>query len=72
MQTCECGLTKKILYTLILVGALNWGLVGAFRFDLVAHFLGDMTIASRLVYILIGIAAVIKTIYLIKYCNSKK
>ena len=60
MQNCECGLTKKILYTLILVGALNWGLVGAFRFDLVAYLLGDMTIASRIVYILVGLAAFIK------------
>jgi len=72
MQTCECGLTKKILYTLILVGALNWGLVGAFRFDLVAYLLGDMTIPTRIVYILVGIAAIIKTIYLFQYCTSKK
>jgi len=72
MQHCECGLTKKIIYTLVLVGALNWGLVGAFRFDLVAYFLGDMSLASRLVYIIIGLAAVIKTIYLIKSCTSKK
>lgn len=72
MQTCECGLTKKILYTLILVGALNWGLVGAFRFDLVAYLLGDMTIAARIVYILVGLAAAIKTVYLIHSCVSKK
>ena len=70
MQTCECGLTKKIIYTLILVGALNWGLVGAFRFDLVAYLLGDMTIASRIVYILVGLAAVIKIIYLMKHCKK--
>ncbi len=70
MQNCECGLTKKILYTLILVGALNWGLVGAFRFDLVAYLLGDMTIASRIVYILVGLAAFIKIIYLMKHCKK--
>ena len=70
MQTCECGITKKILYALILVGALNWGLVGAFRFDLVAYLLGDMTIAARIVYILVGLAAVIKTGYLIISCKK--
>lgn len=70
MQTCECGLTKKILYALILIGALNWGLVGAFRFDLVAYLLGDMTIASRLVYILVGFAALIKTVYLVINCKK--
>ena len=72
MQNCECGLTKKILYTLILIGALNWGLVGAFRFDLVAYLLGDMTIAARIVYILVGLAAIIKSFYLIQYCTSRK
>ena len=70
MQTCECGLIKKILYTLILVGALNWGLVGAFRFDLVAYFLGDMSIATRIVYILVGFAAFVKIIYLMKTCKK--
>ncbi len=70
MQTCECGLTKKILYALILIGALNWGLVGAFRFDLVAYLLGDMTIPARIVYILVGLAAVIKSIYLIISCKK--
>lgn len=70
MQTCECGITKKILYVLILVGALNWGLVGAFRFDLVAHLLGDMTIPARIVYILIGLAAVIKSFYLVISCRK--
>jgi len=70
MQTCECGLTKIILYILILVGALNWGLVGAFRFDLVAYLLGDMTIASRIIYIIIGFAAIIKSLYLIQCCKK--
>ncbi len=70
MQNCEFSLSKKILYTLILVGALNWGLVGAFRFDLVAYLLGDMTIASRIVYILVGLAAVMKIIYLMNHCKK--
>lgn len=70
MQTCEFSLTKKILYALILIGALNWGLVGAFRFDLVAYLLGDMTIASRIVYMLVGLAAFIKIIYLLKTCKK--
>jgi uncharacterized membrane protein YuzA (DUF378 family) len=41
---------------LVVVGALNWGLVGVFRFDLVATLLGDATVASRLVYLLVGLA----------------
>ena len=43
---------------LILVGAINWGLVGFFRFDLVAAIFGDMTAISRIVYSLVGLAAV--------------
>lgn len=45
-------------YALILVGALNWGLVGLFGFDLVAALFGEMTIFSRIVYSLVGLAAV--------------
>ncbi len=42
--------------TLSIIGAINWGLIGFFRFDLVAFLLGDMTLLSRIVYALVGIA----------------
>jgi uncharacterized membrane protein YuzA (DUF378 family) len=48
---------KLIMYTLILIGALNWGLVGLFGFDLVASALGKMSVLGRLVYTIIGFAA---------------
>jgi uncharacterized protein len=41
---------------LVVVGALNWGLVGLFKFDLVATLLGDSTAGARLVYTLVGLA----------------
>ena len=41
---------------LVIVGALNWGLVGLIDLDIVAAILGQMTVATRLVYILVGIA----------------
>ncbi|HWH54955.1 MAG TPA: DUF378 domain-containing protein [Gaiellaceae bacterium] len=49
--------------TLVLVGGLNWGLVGVAEFDLVAWILGGMDFgetnaASRVVYSLVGVAAV--------------
>ncbi len=44
-------------YALLMIGALNWGLVGLFGFDLVAGLFGDMTILSRIVYGLVGLAA---------------
>lgn len=43
---------------LVIVGGLNWGLVGIFNFDLVKTIFGDMTFLSRIVYILVGISAV--------------
>lgn len=42
---------------LMIVGGINWGLVGLFGFDLVAALLGPMSLASRAVYVLVGLAA---------------
>ncbi|MHC4206517.1 MAG: DUF378 domain-containing protein [Planctomycetota bacterium] len=44
-------------YALLLIGALNWGLVGFLGFDLVAALFGQMSVLSRMVYALVGIAA---------------
>lgn len=41
---------------LIVVGALNWGLIGLFQFDLVAAIFGGATIVSRIIYGLVGLA----------------
>jgi uncharacterized membrane protein YuzA (DUF378 family) len=43
---------------LLAIGGLNWGLVGAANFDLVAAIFGEMTPLSRVVYTLVGVAAV--------------
>lgn len=43
---------------LVIVGGLNWGLVGLFNFDLVAYIFGEMSGLSRIVYVLVGISAV--------------
>jgi uncharacterized membrane protein YuzA (DUF378 family) len=47
-----------IALVLVLVGALNWGLVGFFKFDLVASIFGKLSILSRIVYALVGLSAV--------------
>lgn len=47
-----------LAYVLLIVGGLNWGLVGLFKFDLVATIFGDMTVLSRVVYTLVGLSAV--------------
>ncbi len=43
---------------LVMVGGLNWGLVGMFNFDLVATIFGNMSSLSRIVYSLVGISAI--------------
>lgn len=47
---------NTIVLVLIIVGALNWGLIALFDFDLVAWAFGTMTMLTRLVYGLVGIA----------------
>lgn len=49
---------KALDYTalaLTIIGAINWGLIGFFRFNLVTFLFGDMTILSRIVYALVGL-----------------
>lgn len=46
----------KIALVLIIIGAINWGLIAIFNFDLVAAIFGDMTIISRIVYGLVGVS----------------
>ena len=43
---------------LLVIGGLNWGLVGLFNFDLVARIFGEMSILARLVYIVVALSAV--------------
>lgn len=48
-----------IALTLVIVGALNWLLIGIFEFDLVATLFGTMSLVSRIVYILVGLSGII-------------
>jgi len=46
-----------IALVLVVIGGLNWGLVGLFKFDLVDAILGDIAVLARVVYVLVGVAA---------------
>jgi uncharacterized membrane protein YuzA (DUF378 family) len=54
----KMGPLQWLVLILVVVGGLNWGLVGLFGFDLVAALFGEMTMISRIVYSLVGISAV--------------
>ena len=44
------------LLTLVIIGAVNWGLIGFFQFDLVAFIFGNMSWLSRIIYALVGLS----------------
>ena len=48
-----------IALTLVIIGAINWLLIGLFNFDLVATIFGAMSVMSRIIYVLVGIAGLI-------------
>lgn len=48
-----------IALILLVVGGLNWGLVGLLKFDLVATIFGEMSALARIVYVVVGLSAVI-------------
>ncbi len=53
------NILRTIAYVLVLIGAINWGLVGVMDFDLVALIFGEMTLMSRIVYSIVGISGII-------------
>ena len=52
-------LLYNIVLTLVIVGALNWLLIGLFKFDLVASLFGAMSAFSRIIYTLVGISGIV-------------
>ena len=45
-------------WVLLLIGGLNWGLIGAFKLDLLEALLGSMPVLQKVVYVLVGLSAV--------------
>ena len=56
-----------IAYVLVIIGGLNWGLVGLFGLDLVELIFGAIPVLQNIVYILVGLSA----LYLIYYLTKK-
>lgn len=52
-----------LLLTLVIIGAINWGLIGFLNFDLVRVVFGDMSLLSRIIYAAVGIGG----LYAISY-----
>ncbi len=65
------NIMQGICYILIIIGALNWGLVGTMNFNLVEYFFNQGVI-TRTLYIIIGIAAIISIILTAKYTMDNR
>ena len=55
-----------IILTLVIIGAINWGLIGFFGFNLVSAVFGSMTWVSRIIYALVGLGG----LYLISFYGN--
>ena len=53
-----------LIWTLLTIGGLNWGIIGLFDYNVVATIFGEMEILSRIVYVLVGLAAVYDIVFL--------
>ena len=49
-------IVDKIALVLIIIGAINWGLIGFFGFNLVSTIFGEMSALSRIIYALVGLS----------------
>lgn len=64
---------QVISLTVMIIGALNWGLVGLFNFDLVATIFGGTgALGSKIIYILVGIAGIISIKTLVELVEDIK
>jgi uncharacterized protein len=63
---------NQITLLLLIVGGLNWGLVGLFDFDLVAALFGEKSLVARIVYVLVGLSAVWQIIPLVRGSEARR
>lgn len=54
----QMGTLAWIAFVLLIVGGLNWGLIGLFNFDLVQAIFGEDSVLTKIVYSLVGISAI--------------
>ena len=59
-------LLDNIVLTLIILGSINWGLIGIFEFDLISNIFGYMSVFSRIIYSIIGISGLYAISFFIK------
>lgn len=58
-----------ISFILVFIGGINWGLVGFFGFNLVNTLFGDMSVLTRVIYAVVGLAALYQLLSVSKLCG---
>ncbi len=59
-------LISSITAALVIIGAINWGLVGALKFDLVSTIFGKMSFMTKTIYVLVGLSGLFQGIKFLK------
>lgn len=57
-RTDFVNMLYKVCIALLIIGGINWGLIGILNFDLVAFIFGSGSLLSRIVYTIVGVAAI--------------
>lgn len=65
------NILQGVCYILIILGALNWGFVGAMNFNLVEYLFNE-SIITKILYVTIGVAAIVSIILTIKYTMDNR
>lgn len=66
----KCGVLGWICLILVIIGGINWGLIGIFGFNAVATLVGTWPAIERIIYILVGIAAVLMIFFACRCCSK--
>lgn len=67
---CKTCCFCKVLLAVAIIGALNWGLVGVAGFNLVDYLFGVGSVASRIIYTLVGISGLGLLLGFFKHCSK--
>ena len=55
----KMSIVDKLSWILIVIGGLNWGLVGAFKYNVIDKIFGVQSTGSRVVYVIVGVATLV-------------
>ena len=62
---------QKVLLVITIVGAVNWGLIGLFDFDLVAFIFGNMSLFTRVIYTVVAVCGLVNIGILFNHLETK-